>query len=356
MSPVVAGRRWGIRDRRPWRLSAAAVVALSCLALLASAAPASAGAPPLQLLRRYQPVTWFQTGEAFFPTAVSTFIADAQLEARNPDGSWRPAGGPPPTRRNLPVRDFGGCASTDVSPCWRLNESDCSPAVGLASLACYLALSPAGGARVVYGRFTRSPKRIVLQYWYFYAYNFWSLHFPPDDFVWQAHEGDWEVVTVVLSRRGRPLFAAYSQHCSGQRRSWSDVEKTRGHPLVYVAIGSHANYFEPGIHAIDVRCYPPQVVQFFQAAGLTPVDSTGRGVLLGPAHLEPFDGAAGTRLVRVTRRSPRWMRFPGTWGEVQFVHAPPPIGTVPLGTSPFGPREHGVWRRPVATTLAWPLA
>ena len=38
----------------------------------------------------------------------------------------------------------------------------------------------------------------VLQYWFFYDDDFWSLTYPPGSFAWQAHEGDWEAVTVVL--------------------------------------------------------------------------------------------------------------------------------------------------------------
>jgi hypothetical protein len=36
-----------------------------------------------------------------------------------------------------------------------------------------------------------------------------------------------------------------SQHKSGSGRMWWDVRKENGRPLVYVALGSHANYFMP---------------------------------------------------------------------------------------------------------------
>ena len=60
----------------------------------------------------------------------------------------------------------------------------------------------------------------------------------------QAHEGDWEMVTVLV-RNGRPVTVGYSQHCTGERRPWAAVERWQGstHPVVYVAAGSHANLF-----------------------------------------------------------------------------------------------------------------
>jgi len=89
----------------------------------------------------------------------------------------------------------------------------------------------------------------IVQYWIFYYFNDWR----------NLHEGDWELVQLcfpshtvkeLLEKGEQPVFAAYSQHQAGQRMSWSDmvdgslVEGT--HPIVYVAQGSHANYFVPG--------------------------------------------------------------------------------------------------------------
>jgi hypothetical protein len=40
----------------------------------------------------------------------------------------------------------------------------------------------------------------------------------PPGTIWQSHEGDWEVVNVVLSAAGEPLLVGLSQHCSGETR------------------------------------------------------------------------------------------------------------------------------------------
>jgi hypothetical protein len=89
----------------------------------------------------------------------------------------------------------------------------------------------------------------ALQFWMFYHFNDWV----------NKHESDWECVTMFFrpgaTRVGQstaaltPLAAAYSVHLGSYWRRWADVRKTRDaghcHPLVYVARGSHANYFQP---------------------------------------------------------------------------------------------------------------
>jgi hypothetical protein len=49
------------------------------------------------------------------------------------------------------------------------------------------------------------------------------------------------------------------------------------------------------------------------------------------------------------------MRYEGIWGADQLFHAPPPIGTVPFGTSPFTPSRTESWKRPLETLHGWPL-
>ncbi len=52
---------------------------------------------------------------------------------------------------------------------------------------------------------------------------------------------------MVLTKAEQPLFAGYSQHSCGKRRVWARVPKIqKTHPLVYVALGTHANYFATG--------------------------------------------------------------------------------------------------------------
>jgi hypothetical protein len=177
--------------------------------------------------------------------------------------------------------------------------------------------------------------------------------YPPNDFIWQAHEGDWEVVNVILSRHGEPVDAAYSQHCLGQQRAWADTPRWRGtHPIVYVALGSHANYFVPGTHQLNPQCIPPQALALLAQAGLPlPVDyAFPGGATAGP----PRSASVVTRIRRVDTHPRAWLRFPGTWGEQQWFHASF-FGTVALGNSPVGPAFQDVWQDPLGTIASWPL-
>ena len=300
---------------------------------LSLATPASAHSRA-GLLERFRPVLVFQDDEAFRPIRVERFVGDSNLEAATSPTTWVVVD-PHPRANSLP---------TTSPPVWRLNQRDCFAGAPLGDLPCYVAAAGEKRRGTIYGRVARDGGAIVLQYWLFYYDDLYSYPFLPPGTIWQSHEGDWEVVNVVLSRHERPLAVGYSQHCSGEVRSWDDTSRWKSHPKVFVALGSHANYFEPGVHSFDPTCLPADVVAFFQQAGL-------------PLPADVVDAAGTSERARVARLSrhhpPRWLAFPGFWGELQYFHAPPPVGTVPFGTSPQGPAFHAVWSQPLATLATW---
>ena len=333
-------------------LTAGAVIA-GVVAL--SAASASAARSGQVLLRRYQPVTVLDKRELFAPTTVGSFVADANLETQTAPGVWSLVSSQP-TPATLPTQPTAACVARALVPCFRLNQRDCTPKRGLAAEACFRTdwLSPTPRS-VVYGRVTHTPRQTVLQYWYFYYDDLYSYHYPPDSFIWDQHEGDWEAVTVLILRGSpRPSWVGYSQHCTGERRAWQDVPRWRGttHPVADEAIGSHANDFAPGDHPIAPKCLPAQALELLQEAGLAPpVDHSHPGPAYGPA------GLAGVRSIEirtVTATRPAWMAYIGIWGQSEYLHAPSPVGTRVSGTSPPSPPEHLLWQHPVTTVLAWP--
>jgi hypothetical protein len=159
--------------------------------------------------------------------------------------------------------------------------------------------------------------------------------------VWQVHEGDWEAVSVVLDQKGTPLAAGYSQHSKGQRREWARVPKQGLRPLVYVALGSHANFFSIGTHPFDPRAVDPAVISVLKAYGIMPADLTGRGKTIRP------------KLVHVSDVAPVWMKYAGAWGETGYVSLPDrsPLAS---GLGPRGPAFHAQWQNPVREALSWP--
>ncbi len=105
------------------------------------------------------------------------------------------------------------------------------------------------GPYTCYGYIQREGDWTALQYTYFYAFNDWRRAANGLN----HHEGDWEAATVFL-HKGQPYGVAYSQHYEGAFRLWKDVRKVYDpanpfqptmHPIMYVAIGSHANYADP---------------------------------------------------------------------------------------------------------------
>ncbi len=318
----------------------ALVVLIASLACTGAAQAASNA----RLLTKFQPVTKFDSAESFRPTTVESFIADSNLEQLiDPlTNTWIVVDSSP-TPATLPTTGSG----------LRLNQRSCLPYVTTGGLDCYAAAWSAHHApEVVYGRVARLDTRIVLQYWYFYYDNLYSYAHPPSNFIWQSHEGDWEVVNVVLrAADDEPLFVGYSQHCGGQRRAWSKVQRWRGtHPIVYVAAGSHANYLSSGNPEIDLSCLPGNVQAFLEANSIVPLDYADGSALSGPAAL----GADVTSIAAING-GPRWVAFPGFWGELEYLKGPPPVGLLPpIGTSPVGPAYHAAWINPLATLAGWP--
>jgi len=107
---------------------------------------------------------------------------------------------------------------------------------------------------VYYGRILRETDTdgnqwTLLQYHFFYAFNDWRLAANGMN----HHEGDWEMVAVYL-KNDAPHAVLLSQHGAGNIEPWETIIKSRGmdgsettHPIIYPALGSHANYSRPEI-------------------------------------------------------------------------------------------------------------
>ena len=268
------------------------------------------------------PVLVLHPAERFAPVRVDGFLVDSDLQQRTAAG-WETIPGPLPT---------GGAGL-------RLDHRSCLAIEGPASSSCYAGAEAAHGSPpVVYGRAFRTKERIDLQYWIWYPYNDYSAASPPSE-VWQVHEGDWESVSVLLDLEGRPRDVGVSKHCEGTRRAWTDVRRRGGRPIVYVGLGSHANYFEPGTFRHSPVCWPRALRDVVRALRLR--DRTRPGRVFRPS------------LVPVSATRPSWMRFAGAWGESAYVHFPN-NAPIAYGGAPRGPAFHDAWRRPVAEELGWP--
>jgi hypothetical protein len=169
----------------------------------------------------------------------------------------------------------------------------------------------------MYGHPVQDGGRLWLQYWLFYFYNDYNLALGIG-----LHEGDWEMVQLRM-HGDEPDLAVYAQHRRAEQRPWSEVERVPSdarRPLVYVARGSHASYFEKGFHQTE-------------------------------AWYDLADGkrnAPRLTLEIVDDDAPPWVRWPGVWGDTRSR-----VGGIDQ-PSPRGPSAHGSWEHPdSALATAW---
>jgi len=102
-----------------------------------------------------------------------------------------------------------------------------------------------GTRPTVYYHVTRydDTDQYAVQYWFLYFFNY-RLN---------EHESDWEQITVHLDEDRRPVDIYYSAHEGGNTREFEKIAEGE-HPVVYPARGSHANYFGPGKHDVEIVC------------------------------------------------------------------------------------------------------
>ena len=130
----------------------------------------------------------------------------------------------------------------------------------------YAKLQDEGEKYVYHGRVVREGGWTVCQYWLFYAYNNWRSGFHGVN----DHESDWELVNVYLYEhddRLVPEWVAYSSHDfhgADLRRRWddgTDLTLDGSHPVVYAGAGSHASYYQAGEYQSEVPLTIPRRIQ-----------------------------------------------------------------------------------------------
>ncbi|MGN6869148.1 MAG: hypothetical protein ACTHMY_12180 [Solirubrobacteraceae bacterium] len=256
------------------------------------------GEPPIEqtspgiaaLARRYQPTVLVTAADPFWPVSVGAVLADrgpdGQVTCLQEGGATCPAkpGRPAPTLDDLRASGSGADdfleypvsppLTTEPGPQLAafLRGQQARPA-GLPTLRQRLAdpglLDPWRTAQVYfyYARNTNpgewpapdraiTGKLIALQYWFFYAYNYYPTVFDagllPDapvagDLInTDLHQGDWEHVTILLDAKTRqPLWLYTARHSNeGQYYAWDSPLLTfdDGHPVVQAALGGHPTY------------------------------------------------------------------------------------------------------------------
>jgi hypothetical protein len=261
------------------------------------------------LLQRFRPVLVYDAQEVYFADHPAQMVVNPGNDLRRRDGT-------------VLARAGDGTLTLDVlGPETYTNgdavaADDCLAIHGTNYRDQYVALreSPAGQAlrNFMVARAKRdSDGRLWLQYWFWYFYNDYRL---AADFG--LHEGDWEMVQLRLDpAEAQPDYAVFAQHKRAERRPWDQVHKDPHNDdaaLVYVARGSHASYFRPGVYATEVWA------DVCDGARRSP-----------PSALLLLDDDA----------LPGWVTWPGRWGDTRPRNAAE-------DAAPDGPGRKQQWKDP----------
>jgi hypothetical protein len=192
-----------------------------------------------ELLRRFRPQLVYDSLEAYFADHPAQMVVNPGNELRRQDGTV------------LARADDGTLTLEALGPGGE--KTDCLAIKGKDYAGQYARLRASRpelrNVMVARAKADRHG-RLWLQYWLWYFYNDYRLTANIG-----LHEGDWEMVQLRIGEDDAPDYVVFNQHKKAQRRPWDRVEKEPGRPetaRVYVARGSHASYFEAGVHPTEV--------------------------------------------------------------------------------------------------------
>lgn len=226
-----------------------------------------------QLALMYEPVLHFAAGEKFFPSDVSYHIDNSELYMKI--GESNTLVDSSPTLSSISQYTTGEYFLNNTMGSYNEIVQDYKQ-------------DRASYGDKIYARVTKEAQYIAVQYWFFYAYNPGTLN---------QHQGDWEMIEIILDSTETPLYAVYSQHNAGELAAWTDVETVdETHPRVYVALGSHASYF-----------------RYYQGKIGTESDTLGNDYTLNPEDLEVV--VLGEKGAENHPTSQDWLDFGGRWGN-----------------------------------------
>jgi hypothetical protein len=288
------------------------------LLAVAAAAPAAAAAtsPEQELANTYAPIVALKQqtkpcdtkGEPFRPIGVGRVLGRPDVRLVDAKGKLIAAA---PTAADL----FGEGESTYLD----LPGSPLNPGCSYEQWAHEIA---DGTPTIAYAHVVTQPGKpgkLALQYWFYYPFN---------DFN-NKHESDWEMIQLMFrastaseALNGAPTEIGYSQHSGAERATWGDSKlQTEGtHLVVYVAAGSHANFFTPTLWL---------GASAQEGFGCDDTRGPSRRILTTAVLLPDAPASANAPYA--------WLAFQGHWGQKESGP----------NNGPTGPNMKEQWTEPV---------
>lgn len=249
-----------------WVRWVATVVGLTVSIMGATVTPATAAQTltKAQVLIAYAPVVHLHPNESYFPMNALSYLADSALKWSHgggcPDHTTVDAGKIDPFKlghggyrdraATAGLRHFPPCPVRDPyhNSAELTRPRDSGNGLGNQPEGYFLRPNSRehGNLQTAPVYYEYVAKRSVT-FWFFYGFN----DAPGLGFF--NHEGDWERISIQLGGDNRAKNVVFFEHDSSCVLPWSGpdpkhpaVTKYRGHPEVYVAIGTHATYPRPG--------------------------------------------------------------------------------------------------------------
>jgi hypothetical protein len=245
------------------------------------------------LVEEFAPTLWFNAGENYSaPISVQQFLAGATLRDASDAAFSSPLSAVP---------DAGSYLDLSGESIGAFQVPSGEPTV-------YASVVP-----------DLSSTRLAINYWFHFPYNDWRNH--QDNPIWgNNHEGDWEGITIFFERDSatspfRPIEVGYAQHKrldltvtilvrGGETVAWSQaVVNSSRSPNVFVALGSHASYFNPGVTTVG------------GAGFVTGLDEHRGNDLANRLVPGAYTVAFIDRAPELVESTNGWALFPGSWGQ-----------------------------------------
>lgn len=273
------------------------------------------------LAMKVRPRLLFDSQEHWRPLEVERFVSEQFPDREGHKACWdQPAG------RCEPVGGLSQLRPGGAAPDYLDIHGEEENGVDFSSpnRFCHTSSPPArdcnaGAQTAIYYRRTTHEGRWYWDYWWFFRYNDYAGSFNHCNPIFCGdHEGDWEGVTVVTTPSLTPEITEviYAAHKNRILVEGTEAPLEGGHPLVFVAEGTHASY----PYRCSAGCRQYAAVEPFGRLSEDPHDgavSWGgnedgdcvkyRCVRPLPEVGQPSDLALP--------RAGRWAGWPGQWGR-----------------------------------------